>query len=175
MNLLFITSTRIGDAVLSTGLLDHLIRAERAAGRGVPRVTVAVGAPAAALFAAVPGIERVIPIVKRRHAGHWRDLWRAVIGTHWDMVVDLRGSAIAWILRARRRRVLSRHEDGRHKLFQLARTLDLDPPRHPASGPGRRTTTSPPEPCRPMAASFWWWPLPPTGWASNGRPIGSQP
>lgn len=128
MNLLFITSTRIGDAVLSTGLLDHLIRAERAAGRGVPRVTVAVGAPAAALFAAVPGIERVIPIVKRRHAGHWRDLWRAVIGTHWDMVVDLRGSAIAWTLRARRRRVLSRQEDGRHKLFQLARTLDLDPP-----------------------------------------------
>ncbi|KYO51332.1 glycosyltransferase family 9 protein [Tistrella mobilis] len=131
MELLFITSTRIGDAVLSTGLLDHLIATETAAGRPVPRVTVAVGAPAAPLFAGVPGLVRVLPIVKRPRAGHWRDLWRATIGTRWDLVVDLRGSAIAWLLRARHRRVLSRHEDGRHKLYELARTLDLDPPPAP--------------------------------------------
>ncbi len=55
MRLLFITATRIGDAVLSTGLLGHLW--ERHPGA---HVTIAAGRAAAPLFAAVPGLERVL-------------------------------------------------------------------------------------------------------------------
>ena len=49
MNILFISATRVGDAVLSMGLLDHLIRDHPDA-----RVTVACGPAAAPLFDAVP-------------------------------------------------------------------------------------------------------------------------
>ncbi len=42
MNILFITSTRIGDAVLSTGILDHLVGQIPDA-----RITVACGPEAA--------------------------------------------------------------------------------------------------------------------------------
>ena len=46
MRILFITATRLGDAVLSTGLLDHLARANPAA-----RFTIACGPVAEGVFA----------------------------------------------------------------------------------------------------------------------------
>src|SRR5690348_11880497 len=98
MRILFITATRIGDAVLSTGLLGHLL--ERHPGA---LLTIAAGAPAAPLFAAVPGLESLLVVAKRPLALHWLALYRHVAGRRWDLVVDLRGSALAYLLRANER------------------------------------------------------------------------
>ncbi|MBV9521439.1 MAG: glycosyltransferase family 9 protein, partial [Alphaproteobacteria bacterium] len=94
MRVLFVTATRIGDAVLSTGILGELV--ERHAGA---RLTIAAGPAAAPLFEAVPGLERLIVLEKRRFARHWLGLYAAVAGTAWDLVIDLRGSALAYLLR----------------------------------------------------------------------------
>lgn len=123
MRILFVTATRIGDAVLSTGLLDHLIRAHPGA-----RITVACGPAAAGLFAHVPGLDRVIPMEKREFRGHWWSLWAASVRTRWDLVVDLRGSALSWLLRARRRAVMGGGRRPGHRLVQLGAVLGLDPP-----------------------------------------------
>ena len=64
------------------------------------RVTIACGPAAAQLFHASPNLERLVPVVKRGAVGHWLDLWRQFVGTPWDVVVDLRGSGLAWFLRA---------------------------------------------------------------------------
>ena len=122
MRLLFITATRIGDAVLSTGLLRHLIEANP----GV-RVTVAAGRPAAPLFEAVPGLERTLVIDKRPFRLHWLDLWHRAAASRWDLVVDLRASMIAYLLPARRRLVAGRRAPDRHRVEELAARLDLDP------------------------------------------------
>jgi len=114
MRLLFITNSRIGDAVLSTGLLDNLIRRHPDA-----RVTVACGPVAAPLFAGVPGLERIHELRKRPRAGHWRALWAACVGCRWDVVVDLRGSPIPWMLRAGRR--LRPTVDGRAPIHRVRR------------------------------------------------------
>jgi ADP-heptose:LPS heptosyltransferase len=121
MRILFVTSNRIGDAVLSTGLLDHLIRTWPES-----RITVACGAVAAGLFVHMPNLERLIPLEKRPRSLHWPPLWAATVTTRWDLVVDIRGSALAWLLPARRRAVM-RRRDG-HKTAQLAAILGLDPP-----------------------------------------------
>jgi heptosyltransferase-3 len=126
VNLLFVTSTRIGDAVLSTGLLDHLI----ARHPGL-RVTVACGAAAAPLFAALPGLERVVPMDKRSFLGHWVRLWLATVGRRWDLVVDLRGSALAWLLRAGTRHVWRKPAGDAHRVVQLAGVLGLAVPPAP--------------------------------------------
>ena len=73
--LLFITSTRIGDTVLSTGLLDRFMAMLPDA-----PVTVACGPVAAPLFAHLPRLERVHAMAKRRRGGHWWELWRPVPG-----------------------------------------------------------------------------------------------
>lgn len=126
MKLLFVTSSRVGDAVLSTGLLDHLIRE-----LGGPRVTIACGAAAASLFAATPGLDRVIPLVKRRFIGHWLGLWLNIVGHRWDVVIDLRASALAYTILARRRHVWQRSDRIEAKVTQLGRFLNLDPPPNP--------------------------------------------
>ena len=103
MRILFVTATRIGDAVLSTGLLSHLIQRFPGA-----RLTIAAGPVAAPLFEAVPGLDRLIVLRKRRFSVHWLALYGRTLGRRWDLVVDLRGSVLAWLLRARERRVMAK-------------------------------------------------------------------
>src|SRR3546814_12884151 len=114
MHLLFITATRIGDAVLSTGLLGRLIEEHP----GI-RVTVAVGRLSAPLFAAVPGLERIVVIDKQSWNRHWLRLWRRTAFSRWDLVVDLRGSAISCLVPALRRVLIGKCRPGRHPVESL--------------------------------------------------------
>ncbi len=126
MDILFVTATRIGDAVLSTGLVSYLI--DRYPGA---RLTIAAGPAAAPLFEAVPGGERVMIVEKRRWSLHWLPLYARVAARHWDLVVDLRGSALAWLLRARERKVMAKGDGREHRVRQLGRLFELDPPPDP--------------------------------------------
>ncbi|HEV2186434.1 MAG TPA: glycosyltransferase family 9 protein [Stellaceae bacterium] len=126
MDILFVTATRIGDAVLSTGILGYLIERYPAA-----RLTIAAGPVAAPLFEAVPRLERLIVISKQRFALHWLGLYRTIVGRRWDLVVDLRGSTLAWLLRAGERRVMAKGDKHENRVRQLARLFDLDSPPSP--------------------------------------------
>jgi ADP-heptose:LPS heptosyltransferase len=118
MNILFITHTRVGDAVLSTGILSRLI--ERHPGA---RITIACGPAAVDIFRAVPGLDRIHVLEKRSYGRHWLELWRQVALHHWDIVVDLRASAIAYFLVAGRRYVSKPSKEMVHRLFHLARVI----------------------------------------------------
>lgn len=119
MRILFITSNRLGDAVLSTGLLDHLIHTHPDAA-----ITVACGPVAEGVFARMPNRARTIVLEKRRYSRHWLPLWASTATTFWDLVVDIRGSMLAWMVPTRRRAVM-RARPG-HKIVQLAAVLGLD-------------------------------------------------
>ena len=120
MRILFITANRVGDAVITTGLLDHLIRQYPQC-----RITVACGPVAEGVFARMPNLERLIVFAKQPLRRHWLGLWSRVAFTLWDLVVDLRGSAISFMLPARRRAVL-RRLPGR-KFEQIAAVLGVRP------------------------------------------------
>lgn len=126
MRILFVTSNRLGDAILSTGLLDHLIGSYPDC-----RITVVCGPVAAGLFARMPNCARVIVLDKRPWSLHWPQLWAIAARRRWDKVVDIRGSGLAWMVRASRRAVM-RPRPG-HKLTQLAAVLGLDPPPLPVA------------------------------------------
>jgi ADP-heptose:LPS heptosyltransferase len=128
VDILFVTSTRIGDAVLSTGLLDHLLRAHPAA-----RFTIACGPVAEGVFARMPRRERTILLQRRPRRWHWFDLWREVVGRRWDLVVDLRASAIAYVLWARKRVVVPGGRRPEHRVVHLARAMGLKPPPLPVA------------------------------------------
>ncbi len=128
MRILFITATRIGDAVLSTGLLDYLLDVHPEA-----RFTIACGPVAEGVFARMPRREATLVVDKQRLDLHWLRLWRRTIGTVWDLVVDLRGSALSFFLAARRRAVMRGGRRPGHKLAQLATALGLSTPPQPVS------------------------------------------
>jgi len=121
MRILFVTSNRLGDAVLSTGLLDHLLRTHPDA-----RITIVCGAVAAGIFERMPGREQTIILEKQSRGRHWLPLWAATVTTRWDLVVDIRGSALSWLVPTARRAVMRRRPG--HKTAQLAAILGLDPP-----------------------------------------------
>jgi ADP-heptose:LPS heptosyltransferase len=128
VRILFVTATRIGDAVLSTALLGHLLREHPSA-----RITVACGPAAAGVFARMPGLERLIVVAKRRLSLHWLGLWSQVAFTPWDLVVDLRASALAWTVPARRRAVGRGGRRPGHRLTHLGEVLGLSPPPLPVA------------------------------------------
>lgn len=124
--ILFITATRIGDAVLSSGLIRRLADEIPNA-----RFTIVAGAPAAPLFAEIPRLDEIIVFEKAKNGGHWIALWRKVRRRRWGLVVDLRGSAITTFLN-RQKRAVYRRTSGppTHKVIEAARVLKLedDPP-----------------------------------------------
>ena len=119
--ILFITATRIGDAVLSSGLIKRLVDEIPQA-----RFTIVAGPDAAPLFANVPGLARIIEFEKARGGAHWFGLWRQVRHTHWGLIVDLRGSGISRFLNTRRRAIHRKSVQPIHKVMQAARTLRIE-------------------------------------------------
>lgn len=127
VRLLFIAANRLGDAVLSTGILGALLDRHPGA-----EVTIACGPVAAGLFAAVPGLKRLVVLEKRRLAGHWLGLWRIAVGTRWDLVVDLRNSAVSYLVRADRRIMhRGRRDDSIHVVEECGRLVGIAPPPAP--------------------------------------------
>jgi heptosyltransferase III len=126
MRILFVTSNRVGDAVLSTGLLDHLIRSHPDA-----RITVACGPSAVGVFARMPNRERTLVINKQPFDLHWLPLWAWAVSRRWDLVVDIRGSALAYMVWSKRRAVMRRRSG--HKTEQLAAVLGLGEPPLPVA------------------------------------------
>ena len=122
---LFVTGGSIGDAALTSGLLAHFVDSEPDAW-----FTVAAGPAAVSLFAETPRLEALIPIVKRRRGLHWFDLWRRVGGRRWSAAIDMRGSGLAYFLRAERRFVYRRERRPAdapplHKALEAARVVGL--------------------------------------------------
>ncbi len=119
--ILFITASRIGDAVLSSGLIKALIDEIPTA-----RFTIVASPLTAPLFARVPGLDQLIVMEKRPFGAHWYTLWETVRHRRWGLIVDLRGSRISGMLMRRRRAV---HRSGGpvvHKVVEAAGLLKLE-------------------------------------------------
>jgi lipopolysaccharide export system permease protein len=116
--ILFITANRIGDAVLSTAVLEHA--------RGqvmAPDIDVVTGPLAAPLFRATPGLDRLITISKE--PGRWRKLWGQLRGRRYDLAIDLRGSLTTFGLACARRIIHRKRPAGRHKLKELSEVVGV--------------------------------------------------
>ncbi|PIW30314.1 MAG: glycosyltransferase family 9 protein [Rhodospirillales bacterium CG15_BIG_FIL_POST_REV_8_21_14_020_66_15] len=118
-SILFVTATRIGDAVLSMGILGRLVQENPGA-----RVTVACGRAAAPLFEAVPGLERVIVLDKKPYSLHWLGLWMECAGRLWSILVDLRNTPMTYMIPARRCFRMGRKGAG-HRLERYAQVMGI--------------------------------------------------
>ena len=117
-------------AVMGSGVLDHLAEALPQA-----RFTVVGSAASAPLFAGVPRLDRTL-ILKGGGLAELTGLWNQVRGTHWGLVVDMRGTKLSGWLRRKKRAVRGEMPEGLHAVEAAARVLQLDDvpaPRHPTA------------------------------------------
>ncbi len=99
-------------------------------------MTVACGPVAAGLFERMPGLARLLVVEKQRYDRHWLSLWRACVGTRWELAVDLRGSAVTLALLARRRAIMRGGRRPGHRIAHLGGVLGLLPPPAPVTWTG---------------------------------------
>lgn len=122
MRILFITSSRIGDAVISCGILERLRLDHPAA-----RFTIVTGQVAEGVFARFPALERLIVLDKERFDLHWLKLWAMTVPHIWDLVVDVRGSGLSFLLLTRRRKILRGGRRPGRRYVQLADAFGFSP------------------------------------------------
>ncbi len=123
MSGLFITSSRIGDAVLTLSLIERL-RLKNADFRYV----VAADPLVKSLFVDDPAVECIISFPKQKASMHWVNLWRKTVGRSWDWIIDTRGSAMTYALRSNKRFVWKKTKnDQRHKIEQLTAMIGEKP------------------------------------------------
>ena len=115
MKVLFITSTRIGDAVLSTSILNYLKNK-------FPHCSlyIATGKTAASLFKNFNNIKKIFILEKKFFKIHWLELWSRIFFNKWDIVIDLRGSIISYFLFNKKKYVYKSINKNIHRLDELA-------------------------------------------------------
>ncbi len=119
---LFVTSNRLGDAVLTTGILHHVIQQEP----DIP-VTVICGTIPQDIFESVPGVERVIAIRKKKYNKHWLDAFIEAGPHFWHRIIDFRGSLFS-VMPARHRHIWKGGDDSVHKAVANARMIGVEEP-----------------------------------------------
>ena len=121
MRILFITSTYLGDAIISTGILESLRLKHPDA-----KFTVACGPIPAPLFEGMPQLERLIPIQKQSYSRHWFKLWTQCILKKWDLAVDVRGTGLSHFLFAKKRRIWGSSGAQDLRVHQLSKFMGMD-------------------------------------------------
>ena len=104
MKILFISSNLIGDSILSTGILSS-IKEENINSK----ITLVTGPTSNQLFDSFPNIEKIIIIKKMKLNFHWMILWLKLINNKWDLIIDLRSSAISYFLFTKKRKIFKRN------------------------------------------------------------------
>ncbi len=136
MRVLFIGPTRIGDAVLSSGVLAWMLARWPEA-----RLTVAAGPAAAPFYAEVPRLDEIV-VLDKRQGGHWQRLWWKIVGRYWTAIADTRRSAVTWLVPAGRRFVMGYQRAAMHKVVQASAMVRAAPPLAPQVWLGARHYTA---------------------------------
>ncbi|WP_288757272.1 glycosyltransferase family 9 protein [uncultured Brevundimonas sp.] len=124
--ILYIAEADAEDAVLSSGVLAHLVESLPQA-----RFTVVGSAASAPLFADTPRLDQLMVLEREGHF-EWLALWNQVRATKWGLVVDMRGSALSGKLRRQKRAVRGEDPPGLHAVEAAALVLKLEPDETPA-------------------------------------------
>ncbi|MFI4973814.1 MAG: glycosyltransferase family 9 protein [Caulobacterales bacterium] len=118
--ILFITESRLGAAVLSSGLLkklhDEVPQAE---------FTVVGGPVTAELFADVPRLQKLEVVKRRSPSGRWGGFFGGIRARRWSLVVDMPARQIAGSLRSKKKPIQHSSADPVHKVIEAARLMRL--------------------------------------------------
>lgn len=125
--ILFVGWTRIGDAVMSTVALRHIVETWPDA-----RLTIIAGTLAEQVLRHVPNVERMIVYRKRSWNRHWLELLAQTVTRRWDLVIDLRDSAVGYLAPSRRTLRFRKGAVPELRVRELARLLGLEAPPWPA-------------------------------------------
>jgi len=156
MTNLFILPRFIGDAILTTGGLDKY--------KDEPAVIVSSSA-AAPLFRDFPNLQELIIVDKKPFEKHWIEIWKQTRKTSWNRVFDLKGSLLAYFLKAKKRYVWGHGVDVSHKVHRISQCFGSQEPLSPTIWVSKERLAR----LKPNRPTFAVAPIP--GWPGKQWPI----
>ena len=120
--ILFVVPSPLGDALLTTGVLNYLVEKHPEA-----EVTVLCSKVNQSLFRAAPQVVRRVPIEKQRFGLHWLRAYLSLLGKQWEVVADFRNVAIFRLLPAKTRFHAAKRNFTQHKVEQNAEAAGIPP------------------------------------------------
>ena len=120
MKILLISYNRIGDTILATGLISHLLDKYKDASFSI--ITSSISA---SIYQNMPRLENLFIADKQKYSMHWFRIWNFSRKTKWDLVIDLRSSSLAYFLNTKER-LIFKGDNNDHKLRQLQIFIESD-------------------------------------------------
>lgn len=112
--ILIISSNRLGDCILTSGLINHCIKTFCNA-----EITFACGVLPSELFKYSTNIKKIIVIKKKKNSMHWFSFWPKVFFIWWDTIFDLRGTGISYFLFSKKRVIRPFFKEKKKKLHKV--------------------------------------------------------
>lgn len=122
---LFILESALGDALLTTGIIDKL--------KDEPSVVIATPR-SAALFEDLPNLHKLIVLKKKPWKKEYYDTWKEIRGKSWNHIVDFRRTFYGPLLKGKhkyRRSHSNKESTPIHKVLQISQSLGSTEPLNP--------------------------------------------
>ena len=120
MKILIINYNRIGDSILSTALINHLLDEYPNS-----KISIVTSSISKELFKKMPNLDNLIVIDKKKYSFHWFDLWKIVINQKWDLTIDLRSSYLSYVIRTKEYKIF-KGNNRTHKINQFIKFLNIN-------------------------------------------------
>ena len=118
MKILFIGNTRLGDAILSSCILNYYKEKDM-------NITVVCSPLSEDIYKNFPNVKRTIVVVKKKRAKHWLDVYKLLESICWDLVIDLRNTIISRIVRKKKILRLNKVIANKHRVVSLCYLLNI--------------------------------------------------
>ena len=116
---LIISSNRLGDAILSSGLNNYFKEKYKDS-----QITFVCGEIPYDLFRYCKNIDTIVPFKKRRYSFHWLILFIKIFFKSWEEVIDLRGSIISFFLFTKKRKIFRKNKQRSiHKVEEITTNI----------------------------------------------------
>ena len=117
--ILIISSNRLGDCILSSGLIDYCKSQFKNS-----KITFICGKIPYDLFRYHSQLNTVLSFKKKKFSIHWFLLWFKVFFNVWELVIDLRGSLIGFFLISKNTKIYRKSKlEIQHKVISISKLV----------------------------------------------------
>ena len=119
MKILVIMPYWLGDSIMMSSVLHYIDQKYPNSS-----YTIACSKLTASIFDDFPNLKNKIIFTKQKLKKHWFHIWKKSILTHWDIIIDFRGSCLSFLLLGQKRIVWKSPDKNTHRIQQLNKLLN---------------------------------------------------
>tara|TARA_A100001011_G_scaffold174091_1_gene182745 strand:- start:11098 stop:12045 length:948 start_codon:yes stop_codon:yes gene_type:complete len=118
MKILFIGNTRLGDAILSTCILNYYVDKSI-------NITVVCSPLSENIYKNFPSVINIIAVDKKKRGKHWLEVYFALDRIYWDLVIDLRNSIVSRLVRKKKILRIGKINPNQHRVESLCKLIKV--------------------------------------------------